>query len=157
MQLDFDRQLRITAPVAAVWEEMDSLAAIMAKSPQLDTTAIAAGVRDTPFTAHLSWGPFHHDVVGTAELPECEPERSVTYTLTVPSLIAQWTGNMQLAAVGPDITTLDYSGRLDLNHRLAPRMRGMFQELAEEHVHTLTDRVKSRAERRRLAQDRLLG
>jgi hypothetical protein len=51
---------------------------------------------------------------------------------------------------------LDYTGDLELDHRLAGRMRGLFNELIEEHIHGLTTRVKTRAEQRRLADERLL-
>jgi hypothetical protein len=39
---------------------------------------------------------------------------------------------------------------------MASRMRGLFNEIAEDQAHSLVHRVKVKAEQRRLAQERLL-
>jgi hypothetical protein len=64
--------------------------------------------------------------------------------------------SMKLTAVGQSETRLDCRGHLETGHRLAARMRGVCHEIVEGHVRGMVDRVKVRAEQRRLAEERLL-
>ena len=64
--------------------------------------------------------------------------------------------SIELVSIGEGETKLDYRGHLDVRHRMASRMRGLFNEIAEDHAHSLVHRVKVKAEQRRLAQERLL-
>ena len=66
------------------------------------------------------------------------------------------TGSIELTPIGETETKLDYRGHLDVRHRMAARMRGLFTEIAEDQAHSLVHRVKVKAEQRRLAQERLL-
>jgi carbon monoxide dehydrogenase subunit G len=63
---------------------------------------------------------------------------------------------VELTPVGENETKLEYRGHLDVRHRMAGRMRGLFNEVAEDHAHSFIHRVKVKAEQRRLAQERLL-
>ena len=58
--------------------------------------------------------------------------------------------------MGDNETKLELRGHLDVRHRMAGRMRGLFNEIAEDQAHSLVHRVKVKAEQRRLAQERLL-
>jgi hypothetical protein len=63
---------------------------------------------------------------------------------------------MKLTAVGRSETRLDCRGHLKARHPLAARMRGLCNEVVEGHVRGVVQRVKVRAEQRRLAEERLL-
>ncbi|MBA3743501.1 hypothetical protein [Sporichthya sp.] len=156
MELSFERNARVLAPVAMVWAEMDSLQAFLAKSPQLrNAVSHSDGTRAT-FTAKLAWGPLKYEVDGTAAAEEAVPNQLFVYSISAASLGARYVGHSTLAQASPMETTLDYVGHLDLNHRMATRMRGLFHEVIEEHIHGFIGRVKARAEQRRLADERLL-
>jgi hypothetical protein len=64
--------------------------------------------------------------------------------------------SLRLTAVGPSETRLECRGRLETRHRLGGRVRGLCHEVVERHVHGMVERVKVRAEQRRLAEERLL-
>jgi len=64
--------------------------------------------------------------------------------------------SLKLTAVGTSETRLDCRGRLESPHRLAAHMRVLCRDVVERHVHGMVQRVKVRAEQRRLAEDRLL-
>lgn len=156
MQTDYKRNARIVAPVQFVWDEMDDLDAILTKSSQFLTYDLAADGRSARFRANLTWGPLKYAVEGTAATEESTPHKLTRYVVTVPQLGMRYAGTLKITPGSDTETILDYTGDLEIDHRLAGRMRGLFNDLLEEHIHGLTTRVKSRAEQRRLADERLL-
>jgi len=65
--------------------------------------------------------------------------------------------SLKLIAVGASETRLECQGHLETRHRLAASMRGLCHEVVEGHVRRMLQRVKVRAEQRRLAEECLLG
>jgi hypothetical protein len=63
---------------------------------------------------------------------------------------------MTLTAVGTSETRLDCRGHLETRHRLAAPLRSLCHDVVEHHVRTMVQRVKIRAEQRRLAGECLL-
>lgn len=156
MDLDVERHERITAPALLVWEEMDSLDRILAKSPQALSYDVAAGGERATFTANLAWGPLKWGMAGEVLLHDMVPLEQLHYSLAAPSIGLRYDVVMRLTPLSSGETRLDYHGHFDMRHRLAHRMRGLFSDLVEEHAHGLLSRVKVKAEQRRLAQERLL-
>lgn len=157
MHSDYRRNVRVLAPVQLVWDEMSDLHAILSKSMQFLTYELAADGGSARFQANLTWGPLKYAIEGTAAVEETAPRQLTRYVVRVPQLEMRYTGTLTLSPGGATETMLDYSSDLDIDHRLAGRMRGLFNELIEEHIHGLTTRVKNRAEQRRLADERLLS
>lgn len=155
MHSEFHRNTRIVAPVPLVWQEMDSLEAILAKSPHFLTYQLSGEGERALVTAELSWGPLKCGVEGTAEIRSPQPQQQTGYVVSVPSLGLRYTATIRIAPSSPTETTLDYSADLEIGNRMAERMRGLFNELIEDHIQGLTTRVKTRAEHRRQADERL--
>jgi hypothetical protein len=146
----------VLAPVQFVWDEMSDLHAILNKSMQFLTYDLSGDGTSARFKANLTWGPLKYPIEGTAAVGESAPRERTRYVVSVPQIGMRYTGSITITAGGANETTLDYNGDLEIDHRLAGRMRGLFNELVEEHIHGLTTRVKTRAEQRRLADERLL-
>ena len=54
------------------------------------------------------------------------------FGLDGPSLEVRSEGAVEISPVGEGETKLDYRGHLDVRHRMAGRMRGLFNEIAED-------------------------
>lgn len=156
MQTDYKRNARIVAPVQLVWDEISTLDSILTKSVQFLTYNLAADGTSAKFKANLTWGPLKYPIEGTAAVDESAPRQLTRYVVTVPQIGMRFAATIRIAPGSATETTLDYTGDLEIDHRLAGRMRGLFNELVEEHIQILTTRVKTRAEQRRLADERLL-
>jgi carbon monoxide dehydrogenase subunit G len=156
MELEVYRHERILAPVQLVWEEMDSLDQILAKSPQISEYDIVPGGQKARGKTKLAWGPVKWAVDIDVEITEFEPLHRIGFSLEAPSMEVHYQATAELAQVGENETKLEYRGHLDVRHRMASRMRGLFNEVAEDQAHSLVNRIKVKAEQRRLAQERLL-
>jgi len=156
MELEIERHERINAPLQLVWEEMDSLEQILAKSPQISEYDVVPGGQRARGKTKLAWGPVKWTVDVEVEITEFEPRQRLGFAIEGPSLEVRYEGTIDLAPIGEGETKLDYRGRLDVRHRMASHMRGLFNEIAEDQAHSLVHRVKVKAEQRRLAQERLL-
>jgi carbon monoxide dehydrogenase subunit G len=156
MELEVERHERIMAPVQLVWEEMDSLEQILAKSPQVSQYDVVPGGKRARASTKLAWGPLKWAVDLEAEITEMVPLQRLGYSIDGPSLEVRYEATIELVPIGEGETKLDYVGHLDVRHRMAGRMRGLFNEIAEDQAHSLVHRVKVKAEQRRLAQERLL-
>ena len=156
MELEVHRHERIMAPLQLVWEEMDSLEQILAKSPQISTYDIVPGGQRAHGSSNLAWGPLKWKVDIEAQITDLVPRQRLVFVFDGPSLEVRYQGTLEVLSVGEGETRLDYRGHLDVGHRMAGRMRGLFNEIAEDQAHSLVHRVKVKAEQRRLAQERLL-
>ena len=156
MELSVQRQERIIAPVHLVWDEMDSLDQILSKTPQVSDFEIIPGGKKARGVARLAWGPVKWNTDLTIEITDIVPQHRIAFCIEGPSLEIHQVTTVEIAPVGENETRLDYRGQLDVRHRMAGRMKGLFNEIAEDHAHSLINRVKIKAEQRRLAQERLL-
>jgi carbon monoxide dehydrogenase subunit G len=157
MEIDIERHERILAPVELVWDEIDTLEKLLAKSPQAFNYDLVPGGQRATAKANLAWGPIKWTLDIEASIEDFRPLQRLVYVIVAPTLELRLEATIDLVVVGDAETRLDYRAKLDLRHRLASRMRGMFNEITEEHTHGLVSRVKVKAEQRRLAQDRLLS
>ena len=156
MELEVHRHDRIMAPVQLVWEEMDSLEQILAKSPQISEYEVVPGGQKARGKAKLAWGPVKWTVDLEVEIAEFQPRQRIVYCIEGPSLEVNYRATVELTPVGENETKLEYLGHHDVRHKMANRMRGLFNEIAEDQAHSLVHRVKVKSEQRRLAQERLL-
>jgi carbon monoxide dehydrogenase subunit G len=156
MELEIQRHDRINAPLQLVGEEMESLEQILAKSPQISEYEVVPGGQKARGRAKLAWGPVKWTVDLEVEIIDFEPRQSLAFSIEAPSMEVRYEATIDLASIGEGETKLDYRGHLDVRHRTASRMRGLFNEIAEDQAHSLVHRVKVKAEQRRLAQERLL-
>ena len=109
--------------------------------------------------------PCWHEVIDRSPEPEVllgrgRLTRSDDWAVGLPAILSQSVHRPRFPVwnrlIGEGETKLEYRGRLDVRHRMASRMRGLFNEIAEDQAHSLVHRVKVKAEQRRLAQERLL-
>ena len=156
MELEIERHERINAPLQLVWEEMDSLEQILAKSPQISEYDVVPGGQRARGKTKLAWGPVKWTVDAEVEIIDFQPRQHLGYSIAAPALEVHYEATIDLVSIGEAETRLDYRGHIDVRHRMASRMRGLFSEIAEDHTHSLVHRVKVKAEQRRLAQERLL-
>jgi carbon monoxide dehydrogenase subunit G len=156
MELEVQRHERIMAPLPLVWEEIDSLDQILAKSPHVCEYEVVPGGQKARGKTRLAWGPVKWTVDLEVTIVEIQPRQRLTFAIAAPALEVYSEATIELASIGADETKLDYRGHLDVRHRMARHMRGLFNEIAEDQAHSLVHRVKARAEQRRLAQERLL-
>jgi carbon monoxide dehydrogenase subunit G len=156
MELDVERHERINAPLQLVWEEMDSLDQILAKTPQISEYDIVPGGQTARGRAKLAWGPVKWAVEVEMSIAEYLPRQRIAFHIDSPSLEVRSEVTIEIASIGEGETKLDYRGHIDVRHRMASRMRSLFNEIAEDQAHSLVHRVKVKAEQRRLAQERLL-
>ena len=156
MELEVQRHERIMAPVQLVWEEIDSLEQILAKSPQVSEYDVVPGGQKARGKTKLAWGPVKWAVDVEVEILEFQPRQRIAFAIDGPSIEVRYEATIDLVPIGEAETKLDYRGHLDVRNRMASRMRGLFNEITEDQVHSLVHRVKVKAEQRRLAQERLL-
>jgi carbon monoxide dehydrogenase subunit G len=156
MELEVQRHERINAPLQLVWEEMDSLEQILAKSPQVSEYDVIPGGQKARGKTKLAWGPVKWAVDLDVEIVEFQPRQRIAFSIDSAALEVHYEASIDLTSIGEGETKLDYRGHLDVRHRMASRMRGVFNEIAEDQAHSLVHRVKVKAEQRRLAQERLL-
>ena len=156
MEVEVQRHERIVASLQLVWEEMDSLYQILANSPQVSQYDVATGGQKARGRSRLAWGPLKWPVDLDIEITEFQPSRRIGFSIDAPSLEVHYEVGIDLVPIGEAETKLDFRGHLDVRHRMASRMRGLFTEIAEDQAHSLVQRVKVKAEKRRLAQERLL-
>jgi carbon monoxide dehydrogenase subunit G len=156
MELEVQRHERIMAPLQLVWEEMDSLEQILAKTPQIPEYDVVPGGQTARGRTKLAWGPVKWTVDVDIAITELLPRQRIGFSIDAPSLEVRYEATIELVSIGDGETKLDYRGHLDVRHRMASRMRGLFNEIGEDQAHSLVHRVKVKAEQRRLAQERLL-
>lgn len=156
MELDVERHERINAPLLLVWEEMDTLEQILSKTPQISDFDIVPGGQTARGRAKLAWGPVKWAVEVEVTIVEFLPRQRIGYHVDSPSLEVRSETTIDIVSIGEGETKLDYRGHIDVRHRMASRMRGLFNEIVEDQAHSLVHRVKVKAEQRRLAQERLL-
>jgi len=156
MELEVQRHERILAPIALVWDEMDSLEQILAKSPQISQFDVVPGGQRAKGSTKLAWGPLKWNVDVEVEVTGLVPLQKISFAIDGPSLEVHYEATVDISSIGEGETKLDYRGHLDVRHRMASRMRGLFNEIAEDQAHSMVHRVKVKAEQRRLAQERLL-
>ncbi len=156
MELEVHRQDRVMAPLQLVWEEMDSLEQILAKTPQISEYEVVPGGQKARGKTKLAWGPVKWMVDLEVEITEFAPRQRISFSVDGPALEVHYLATVELAPVSENETKLELRGHLDVRHRMASRMRGLFTEIAEDQAHSLVQRVKVKAEQRRLAQERLL-
>jgi carbon monoxide dehydrogenase subunit G len=156
MELEVQRHERIMAPLQLVWEEMDSLEQILAKTPQIPEYDVVPGGQTARGRTKLAWGPVKWTVDVDIAITELLPRQRIAFSIDAPSLEVRYEATIELVSIGDGETKLDYRGHLDVRHRMASRMRGLFNEIGEDQAHSLVQRVKVKAEQRRLAQERLL-
>lgn len=156
MELEVQRHERIMAPLQLVWEETDSLEQILAKSPQVPEYEVVPGGQKARGRTKLAWGPVKWAVDIEVEITEFQPRQRIGFSIDAPTMEIHYEATIDLIPVGEGETKLDFRGHLDVRHRMAGRMRGLFTEIAEDQAHSLVHRVKVKAEQRRLAQERLL-
>lgn len=156
MELDVHRQERIMAPLQLAWEEIDSLEQILAKTPQVSEFDIVPGGQKARGKARLAWGPVKWTSDLEMEITDIQPPYRIAFSLAAPSLEVRVNAVVELTRVGENETKIEYRSHLDVRHRMANRMKGLFNEIAEDHAHSLVHRAKIKAEQRRLAQERLL-
>ena len=157
MEVEVQRHERIMAPLQLVWEEMGSLEQILAKSPQVSEYDVAPGGQKARGKTKLAWGPVKWTVELEVAIVDIQPRQHLTFTIDGPTLEVHSEATIELASIGENETKLDYRGHIDVQHRMAGRMRGLFNEIAEDQAQSLVHRVKVKAEQRRLAQERLLN
>lgn len=156
MELEMSHQERIGAPVNLVWSEMNSLEQILARTPQISDIDVNPGGQRAHGKARLAWGPVKWAVDLEVAITDFVPGERLGFTVDGPSLELHYEVRVELSAIGAAETRLDYHGALEVHHRVASRMRGLFNEIAEEQAHSFVHRVKVTAEQRRLAIERLL-
>ena len=156
MELDVQRHERITAPLQLVWEEMDSLEQLLSKTPQISEYDIVPGGQKARGKARLAWGPVKWNLDLDIEITEVEPRRLIGISIEGPALEVRYEATVEIAPVGENETKLDLHGHLEARSRMASRMRGLFNEILEDQAHSMVQRIKVKAEQRRLAQERLL-
>jgi len=156
MELEIQRHERINAPLQLVWEEMDSLDQILAKTPQISEYDVVPGGQKARGRTKLAWGPVKWSVDVEVTLTDLVPRQHVTFLIEAPSLETRGEVTIAVASIGETETKLDYRCGLEVRHRMASRMRGLFNEILEDQAHSILHRVKVKAEQRRLAQERLL-
>jgi len=156
MELEVHRYDRVMAPIQMVWEEMDSLDQILAKSPQISEYEVVPGGQKARGKAKLAWGPVKWTLDLEVEIIEFAPRQRISVSVDAPAMEVRYQVTVELTQVSENETKLELRGHLDVRHRMAGRMRGLFNEIVEDHAHSLVHRVKVKSEQRRLAQERLL-
>src|SRR5436853_2084577 len=112
MELEIERHERINAPLQLVWEEMDSLEQILAKSPQISEYDVVPGGQRARGRAKLAWGPVKWTVDLEVEIVEFQPRQRLGFSIDAPSMEVRYEATIDLVSVGEGETKLDYRGRL---------------------------------------------
>jgi carbon monoxide dehydrogenase subunit G len=117
MELEIQRHERINAPVQLVWEEMDSLEQILAKSPQISHYEVVPGGQKARGNSRLTWGPVKWSVDVDVSLDDIVPRQHIRFSIHAPSMETRMEVIVVLTSMGETETKLDYRGTLDVRHR----------------------------------------
>ena len=86
MELEVQRHERINAPLQLVWEEIDSLEQILAKTPQISEYDVIPGGQKARGKTKLTWGPVKWAVDVDVALTDFVPRQHVMFVIEAPSL-----------------------------------------------------------------------
>ncbi len=155
MELQFDWQERIVAPLKGVWNEVATLEKILSNSPPAFSWDPTPGADRATVRVVLPVGPLKWSITCQAEVEEIRPSERIVWTIEGPSAELHFRGVIDVQPLGETETKLSYSASFESQHRFANRLRGLLSEILEEQVRGLVSRVRERAQRRQRAQERL--
>ena len=155
MEAEFEHASRVAAPVALVWEELESLAGVLRLFPGV-VEIQSVDPDQIRIVARFAWGPVKWNLEGTAVTRLRVPYERLGVSVRFPGMGLTYEGDIELAGVAATETNVLYRGTLRCGHPLVSRLGGFLHDLAEDHVRSLVNKVKGLAERRHLAEQRLL-
>lgn len=150
-------EVRVSAPVERVWEELAALDVILAATPSALVTEVALGGRMASLTLRRGWGPLSWVTQGHATLRPVHPRHHLLVELHLPDLGLGYNGHIDLLPVGADQTRLRYEAHLRYPPRGARPSPMALRSLVEDHVRAVTATAQRRAERHHLAARSLGG
>jgi carbon monoxide dehydrogenase subunit G len=149
--LYIERSERMLAPIPFVWEEVSSLDRVLAQSVHVTNyEATVNGDRARGSTMH-SRGPVKKTLILEATLLGVVEERQIRYAIEGCSVGTRFEANIDLIPLGATETKLNCQGALEVGHRLASHLSHVLDDMTEEYVTVLIDRVKAHSEQRRPA------
>jgi carbon monoxide dehydrogenase subunit G len=154
VELQIERRERVMAPLALVWDELNSLDQILAKTLHVTRYELLSRDRARGSTT-LTWGPVKKTLDLDVALLGIVAERQIRYAIEARRVESRFEASIDLILLGLNETKLDYHATLEVRHRLAVRMRHPLGEMTEESVDRIIGCVKARSEKRRLAEERL--
>ena len=150
-------EVRVSAPVEWVWEELATLDVILAATPSALVTEVALGGRMASLTLRRGWGPLSRVTQGHATLQPVHLRHHLLVGLHLPDLGLDYHGRIDLLPAGADQTRLRYQAHLRCPHRGARRSPMVLRSLVEDHVRAVIGTAQRRAERHHLARISLGG
>lgn len=117
MELDVQRHERIMAPLQ-LWEEIDSLDSILAKTPQISEFDIVPGGQKARGKARLAWGPVKWTSDLAMEITDIQPPHRIAFSIDAPALEVHMDAVMELTPVFDNGTTKAPEEAASVHHGL---------------------------------------
>lgn len=157
LERDYERTVRINAPLRGLYREMDSVDGLARFLPQVDSVEHAEqNASHAVCHGSVSIGPLSYRLAGTVAVERVDPPNALRVQLRAPSLQLEITGMFEFTPSAADETTLRYAATIRSAHPLVRRMRSSLIGLLEEHVDWATDLLMVRG-RQYTNAERLLG
>lgn len=157
MEFDLERQECISAPLHLVWDEIDSLERVLAKTPHVTVCEVAPSKQQARGRATVAWGPVKRTVNLDVALLGLVAEQQIRYVIEARSLETSLEAAIDLALAGMNETRVHYHASVVVRHPTARRTWRLLREIAEEQADSILHRIKVKSEQRRLAHERLLA
>lgn len=155
LEADHTRSVRVQAPIAMVWGEIDSLERLMRQVPEVAYFRVESDGRTAHVSTRLGWGPLNWRFASVT-LEKADPPHHLEWRSSAAALRLDFQGVFQLSrAPRVDETDLTYRAILRCEHRFVGRLRGALASFLEGHVNGLADRVATLAAQHADAQLRL--
>lgn len=139
LERDYERTIRISAPLRALYREMDSVDGLVRFLHQIDDHEADPDSKGALVHGSIAIGPLSYRITGTLLVERVDPPRCLWVRLRAPSLQLEIEGTFEFTAASTEETTLRYAATIRSAHPLVRRMRSSLIGVLEEHVDAATD------------------
>jgi hypothetical protein len=139
LERDYERTVRVSAPLRALYREMDSVDGLVRFLHQIDDHEPDPDSKGGLVHGSMAIGPLSYRLTGTLLVERVDPPRSLWVRLRAPSLQMEIEGTFEFTAASAEETTLRYAATIRSAHPLVRRMRSSLIGVLEEHVDAATD------------------
>jgi carbon monoxide dehydrogenase subunit G len=139
LERDYERTIRVSAPLRALYREMDSVDGLVRFMHQIDDHEADPDSKGALVHGSIAIGPLSYRITGTLLVERVDPPRCLWVRLRAPSLQLEIEGTFEFTAASTEETTLRYAATIRSAHPLVRRMRSSLIGVLEEHVDAATD------------------
>jgi hypothetical protein len=141
MERTYERTVRVSAPMRALYGEMDSVELIARFLSEVDRVEPFDDLEDARgrFFGTVTIGPFSYRLTGTLMIERVDPPAGLWVRLRASNLPIEFDGRFEFAEAAAEETTLRYAATIRSAHPLMRWLRSWLIAALEAHVDTATE------------------